>query len=244
MPVVLLAGLTIATPACRVTENQETALGDGGVAPDAAEGTDMSISPEASIKPDGDEPPSDVDGSADDAPHVPGADGGGSAGDAIFDVEIEDTATDSADPTDAGTKDSDAAVPDADAAVPTGREPIDPLFPTCAHSPSSQRTPYAIIDASLAPTFFVECSCTHNSYARTYRVLCGSYTPPAILNFGACPGIRPSAPREIYIVSEGGCWRHGDAGTGVWVDGIRPLSDWDTLLAEQITGHADSGGRD
>ncbi|HMI86851.1 MAG TPA: hypothetical protein VK550_22310 [Polyangiaceae bacterium] len=132
---------------------------------------------------DGGQPP-EVDGSVNDGTSVPEANGGGSAADTTLDVEIEDATTESADPADAGTEDSDGAVPDAsmpdadgevpDAAVPDGSEPIVPLFATCAYMPSIQHAPYAIIEASPAPTGLSSCHCSGHSYALAYRVLCGS----------------------------------------------------------------------
>jgi hypothetical protein len=259
MLAVLLVGLAIATPACR--ESEETPLGDGAVPTDAANDTDVSVSPEASIEPDGQPPQDDgaadekiVDGSANDGTNVPGADAGGSAGDAMLDVEIEDATTEPADPTDAGVEDSDAAMPDADAAmpdapIPDGSEPIVPLFPTCAYMPSIQQTPYAIIDAADAPASSSPCTCNTHRYALTYRVLCGSYTPPAIFGVEIClvPPNRPTGGRQIFIFNAGGACSADDAGPGIsllFLMGQRPLSDWDALLAEQITGHADSGGTD
>ena len=260
MLAVLVAGLAIATPACR--ESEETPLGDGAVPTDAAQDTDVSVSPDASIEPDVGQPPPDdgaadekiVDGSANDVTNVPGADTGGNAGDATLD--IEDATTEPAGPTDGGAEDSDAAMPDADAAVPDapmpdGSEPIVPLFPTCAYMPSIQQTPYAIIDAALAPSGTSACHCTGNGYALTYRVLCGSYTPPALVSYASstCSPGPPSSPtgnREIFIVSAGACPAR-DAGPGISLLSLisnQPLSDWDMLLNEQIAGHADSGGSD
>jgi hypothetical protein len=264
MLVVLLAGLASAIPACRVTESEETALGDGAVTPEAAKATDVSISPDASPEADGDQPRPDVDGSVNDGTNVPEADGVGGAAGPTRPVEGDAPPPESVDPTDAGTEDSDGAMPDAampdaampdgsipdgdgevpDAAVPDGSEPIVPLFATCAYMPSIQHTPYAIIEASPAPTGLSSCHCSGHSYALTYRVLCGSYTPPAIVSYNICPmGNEPNG-REIYIVDAFGCRFEPDAATGMWLLQHRPVSDWDALLAEQIAGHADSGGHD
>jgi hypothetical protein len=110
--------------------------------------------------------------------------------------------------------------------------------------PSIQQTPYAIIEASPAPTGLSPCHCTGHSYALTYRVLCGSYMPPAIVSYNICPMGNEPRGREIYITDAFGCGFEPDAATGMYLLQRRPLSDWDALLAEQIAGHDDSGAHD
>ncbi|HMI83184.1 MAG TPA: hypothetical protein VK550_03770 [Polyangiaceae bacterium] len=265
--VTVLAALAVAAANCRGSEDPVTATNDGGMIPDVVQTSDVIVSSDASADGRGDEQLPEVDSASNDGAVNDGAvisapdaidasddlphDAGEASLDIVTDIGIGDVAADFAPPPDGSVEGGDGASVDApagnsdvDAGVPDVDGPIDPIFRACAYMPSLQITPAAIIDALPGEGGLGSCHCTGSFTARTYRVLCGSYSPPLAVRYTACSTPPSAFGHELFILENVGCPVDYDAGSTMWVRDHRPLSDWDTLLNEQSAGHTDSGPHD
>jgi len=259
-PSAALVALALAASACSVEESPPSGPDGGAAITDTRSAADSSVSTEGSstaepsVEAGG--PRSDVDVAPDEttSPRMDAADVNGPE---VTDAAAADTNDDSMavdSPTDVNLAHdaADAKVADVlDSSADIDAPSVDdddastvPIFADCAYSVALQSRPLAIIDATLTDSLKTGfCPCTLAFHVAIHRVLCGSLPPGERVALAAIcnPTDNPTAgDHEIFSVSPlTPCFMDT-----LYIGTRHPLSDWDTLLAEQVGGHPEGGSSD